>query len=390
MRRRCVITSLLLVLMATAPAAAQGGGDSTKAAKEHYQRGSEAYAAGRYEEAVQDLQEAYRLSGEGVLLYNIAKCFEKLGDHDEAIRHLRDYLDLTTGLSDDDKAGVERTIKDLEQKRLEFLPELTIRSSPDGAKVYLDNKTRIIGQTPVKLRVESGSHKLYLERKGFEELKKTFEMPVGKPLVLDFELAPIEEFGQIQIVANIDGARIFLDGKNVGISPFRDTPKLKVGKHQVIIEKVGFHRWRSTITVAKGRTVLVDAIVQEIEKPSGAPSALGWTSAVFGGLGLLAGLGGYIWAEGAVPFTELRPLFNDSDDYNSATTLQSTGYIAGTTLLVVGITLLIYDAVRKPPPALETGPDSPSMTSPATPRGTAGSLPLPFTRPLQLPSLVAP
>ena len=60
-------------------------------AKDLFMSGRTLYEEGRYEEAIQDWQESHRLSGEPVLLYNIANAYERLGDYDNAIRTLKQY-----------------------------------------------------------------------------------------------------------------------------------------------------------------------------------------------------------------------------------------------------------------------------------------------------------
>ena len=349
--RRTPLLPLLLSLVLAWPtgAGAQGGGAAAaEKAKRHYQKGSEAYSVGRYEEAIKELEEAYRLSGESILLYNIAKSYEKLGKWEEGARHFRDYLDLTPTIPEADRAEVERSIKELERKRLESLPELTIRSTPEGAKVFIDEKTKIAGQTPMKARLEPGTHKLYIEKKGFEPLEKTLEMRPGQPLVLDFELRPVEEFGEVQVVADVDGARIFLDGKNIGISPFRETAKVKVGKHQVILEKQGFYRYLVTVEVPKGRIALVNANLRELESQSEAPATLGWTGVIVGSFSLIGAYVAGAWANGLVPWTPRAP-FDDTDEYHLLAQTELWSYVAGGSLWGIGLTLLIYDGVREPP-----------------------------------------
>ena len=309
-------------------------------AKEHYERGSRFYGQGRYKDAVRELMAAYGLSRETILLYNIAKSWEKLGEFEKAIQSLQDYLDLSPSLSASDRSEVERGIQDLLRRKQEMMPELVIRSNPRGASIFIDTRTKLLGQTPDKFRIEPGPHRVCLEKKGFEPIEKDFVMPSGKPLILDFELSPAEEYGNIQIIANLSGARVFVNGKNVGITPYREMPSVKIGFHQVILEKDGYFRWEKRVEVHKGRTTLVLADLVPMEEPSSAPAVLGWTSLVLGGLCL----GG-----AAVAYHFAQEQFNDTENFKTLHNLELGGYVSGGVLVTLAATLIVYDLVRDDP-----------------------------------------
>ncbi len=338
-------------------------------AKRHYQRGSEAFDVGRFDEAIKELEESYRLSGESVLLFNIARAYEKLGNLEEAMRHYRDYVDLTGNLSEEDKAEVAKTVAELEKKRRESLPELTIRTRPEGAKVYVDTKARVAGQTPLSDKFEPGEHQIWIELKGFEEIKKNLKLEKGgKPLILDFELVTIEEFGDIQIVANTSGARIFLDGKNIGITPLGDAQKVKVGKHTVHMERDEYFHYDVEVHVPKGRTALVNAQMTKIEPLSKAPGRLGWTGVILGSVAMVGAVVAGTYANGGFEFAQERALYNDTDQFHTAEQAELWSWIGGGVLMAGGVTGLIYDGIRIPPQADKPPPDA--IPAPVRPEAT--------------------
>ena len=61
-------------------------------ARELYERGDEAYANGRYDEAISAFQEAYSLSARPLLLYNLANAQERAGYLEPAVASLERYL----------------------------------------------------------------------------------------------------------------------------------------------------------------------------------------------------------------------------------------------------------------------------------------------------------
>jgi tetratricopeptide (TPR) repeat protein len=80
-------------------------------ARAHFNAGKSYYEAARYEDALREFNEAYRLSQRPPLLFNLSLCHERLGDLDRAISTLEQYLvdDPTT----QDRNVIEERIKNL-------------------------------------------------------------------------------------------------------------------------------------------------------------------------------------------------------------------------------------------------------------------------------------
>src|SRR5687768_16378204 len=64
---------------------AQPQAEAAKRARELFKKSDESYRAGRFQEAIDLLSEAFRLDPKPVLLYNIARAYEGLGDTPRAI-----------------------------------------------------------------------------------------------------------------------------------------------------------------------------------------------------------------------------------------------------------------------------------------------------------------
>lgn len=111
---------------ADAPPAAEG-----KAAEEpppdalkHYQRGRELYQAGRYREALAELERALALDPDSPnLVYNVARVHELLGEIDLAIEHYVRYQKLLPPDQAEEIARVESTLQRLAGAREQVAPE---------------------------------------------------------------------------------------------------------------------------------------------------------------------------------------------------------------------------------------------------------------------------
>jgi tetratricopeptide (TPR) repeat protein len=86
-----------------------------EAAKAHFAAGSAYYDQANYNDAVREFGEAYRLSRRVDLLYNIALCYERLYQYDEAIRTLERYLSERPGAPD--RTAIQTRIGNLKKLR---------------------------------------------------------------------------------------------------------------------------------------------------------------------------------------------------------------------------------------------------------------------------------
>lgn len=80
----------LAVLLIGAPSSA--GKEDLGRVKELYRTGSQHFELGEYAPALDDFKEAYRVRPDPVFLYNIAQCHRFLGNHAEAVRLYKNYL----------------------------------------------------------------------------------------------------------------------------------------------------------------------------------------------------------------------------------------------------------------------------------------------------------
>jgi len=85
-------------------------------ARLHFQAGASYYEAGSYEDALREFRHAYEMSGRPQLLYNLSLCYQNLGRLEEAIAHLRRFLDEVEEVPN--RANLEIRIQNF-QRRLE-------------------------------------------------------------------------------------------------------------------------------------------------------------------------------------------------------------------------------------------------------------------------------
>ncbi|MEZ4463551.1 MAG: PEGA domain-containing protein [bacterium] len=183
------VAGLLAVALAASPALAQT--EPPPAAKAAYDAGVAHFQAGRYTDAIAEFNKAYRLGPNPVLVFNMARAFEELGDFASATEFYKRYLQMAPEAAD--RQVVEESLRTLEllAARQEKPKEgtLEVQSVPEGATVLLDG--RPVGRTPFRLAVLAGRHFVAVEAEGHSRESREVTVEAGAPQRLDFTLVSV-------------------------------------------------------------------------------------------------------------------------------------------------------------------------------------------------------
>jgi hypothetical protein len=141
-----------------------------------------------------------------------------------------------------------------------------IDSQPSGATVYLDSKEGApLGRTPFTGRLPSGSHTLIVELDGYvSQVQDINVRRQRRPLRIDVKLSKID-LASIEVVlgraggrpVEAEGARILVDGRDVGAAP--DTVQVPAGPHQVEVVLEGYKTFETWVETAEGEKLKVTA-----------------------------------------------------------------------------------------------------------------------------------
>ena len=112
--------SLVLGLVVLAAIPARAGSFELDLARAHFLTGQSYFDQERFEDALKEFEEAYRLSGRAGFHYNIGVCHEKLGRPDVAIASFRRYL--REDPATPDRPVVEARIASLEERKRASAP----------------------------------------------------------------------------------------------------------------------------------------------------------------------------------------------------------------------------------------------------------------------------
>ena len=143
----------------------------------HYKAATAYYNQGRYDDAIREFKEAYRLSKKADLYYNIAQAYERMGKLPEAISAYQRYLD-------ESKAKNPVLLEKIANLRARIKKTaVTVRSNVSGAKILIDGK--VAGTTPLAkpLPVKTGGHEVRVEKAGY--LPFTIRIAVSTDATVD-------------------------------------------------------------------------------------------------------------------------------------------------------------------------------------------------------------
>jgi len=148
------------------------------------------------------------------------------------------------------------------------LGKLLVKSTPPGAQVRVDGRVR--GKTPLILRdLPLKVVRVTVEHGGFHAEEQRVALTAAKPTVtVDAKLtplappAPVATTGSLLIESRPTGARVFLDGQDLGTTPV-SVPEVAPGAHRVRLEMAGFSPWVTMAEIKAGVRSRVAASLEQ-------------------------------------------------------------------------------------------------------------------------------
>lgn len=136
-----------------------------------------------------------------------------------------------------------------------IIPALYLATSPKNAKVFLDGIYH--GVSPLSIpNLPEGKYNLKCSLDGFEDLNRSITIPTD--LYLNLRLTklgkPHPTHASLFVTSNPSGAEIYLDGKNVGTTPY-DIPQVPVGSHNLLLYLAGYDPAKRIVEVPRDRNI---------------------------------------------------------------------------------------------------------------------------------------
>jgi len=129
---------------------------------------------------------------------------------------------------------------------------VAITAGTEGATVFVDG-TRL-GPAPQQAELSAGSHRVRVEKKGFETFER--EVHVVPGYTLDLEATLQAPAPRLSVTADVPGAQVFLDREFVGEAPLK-IPDVEPGRHRLNVSAQGYDGYSEDIQVVAGTNEIV-------------------------------------------------------------------------------------------------------------------------------------
>ena len=130
---------------------------------------------------------------------------------------------------------------------------VTVSSNPDGAQIQLDGQSSAGWVTPVELtELAPGQHTITVSKAGYAPETKTVDIASRGKAVVTMQLAILP--AALTVASDPAGARVYLDGKDMG----KPTPVQinvdKPGQHTILVRKDGYLDESSALNLQAGQS----------------------------------------------------------------------------------------------------------------------------------------
>jgi len=195
----------------------------------------------------------------------------------------------------------------------------------------------------------------------------------------------LDTTGVLRVAVDRSAAIVTLDGKALGESPLKESPRVLEGPHTITVQKAGYVRWSTTVQVAAGQTVPVEVDLVPIQLLGEAARSRLWTWGwVSTGVAAAAGASA-IWfgaqAKGSHDDYQRATTRSQAVDLADQTRTQSlvanvSWGVAGAAAVGAGYLLfsaMVEDARAARPPDAAPAPGAPGA---AAPKAAAMAVPI--------------
>ncbi|MDP6924569.1 MAG: PEGA domain-containing protein [Candidatus Scalindua sp.] len=165
---------------------------------------------------------------------------------------IKDYCDWSENIEITDKeCNITATLQ-------EKLGSIDINSEPFNATIFFNGNK--IGSTPEIIQnVKPGVHQVEVRADGFENWSESVEVAAeGKNIVT----AILQKAsGSINIKSTPESAKVFIDDKEVGITP-AVLSSIPIGEHDIVVQSGGYECWKKSVIIKKDKELSLNAVLQ--------------------------------------------------------------------------------------------------------------------------------
>ncbi|HJX66727.1 MAG TPA: PEGA domain-containing protein [Polyangia bacterium] len=265
MRRQ--VCAFCVAVLVTAAAWTAVAGDKEEA-KQLFDAGLKLMHLDDFAGASADFERSVALYPTQNSLFNLANCYKALqryGDALAAIERLR--KDFAGKLKPEIKDAVERQQQEINS----LVARLTLQTVPADATIRIDGKDMGTGPKLGPLLLGPGEHEIEAARSGYRSQRRSVKLVSGAGRTEKFVLEGAS--GNLVVRANVAGAAVFVDGRQVGTTPLDEPLALPPGEYVLNLRAAGHEDAERSIEVQSDSKQVLDIVLApKTAAPSSAAS----------------------------------------------------------------------------------------------------------------------
>ncbi len=243
--------------------------DAQKAeAARRFERGLKLFDTNDTAGALAEFKRTYEIMPNPTVLYNIGLVYAAMGRPVESVDALESAV-ASGSLSPDQLERSQTTLLDQKAR----VGRLLVTTTPEGARIEIDNV--LVAKTPLThpLRISEGSHIVGAVAEGFAPARKEVLVAGNAEVSLRLDLVPTQgkRLANLNISTSTVGAEVLVDGQATGKTPLSTSITLVAGHHRVELRRPGYVTAHQEVDVGEGATgdltfqLAVDAAALEAE-----------------------------------------------------------------------------------------------------------------------------
>lgn len=216
-----------------------------------FELGAKHYQRGEFDLALGEFLASNRLVRNRNVMFNVARCYERLGRLPDAYRYYQRALDGET------EASTRALITSEITRLTAYVALLRVETNPPGALLYLHRKDLgDRGTSPQTLGLSPGKYTIIAELPGYEDaVSEAIDVQAGTTRTVHLDLTRI--VGRIEAFST-DGAEVHVDAEDA--KPSCVAPcvvETSPGPHSLWFSKPGFRTRRAEVHVVRSTSVTV-------------------------------------------------------------------------------------------------------------------------------------
>jgi hypothetical protein len=147
-----------------------------------------------------------------------------------------------------------------EQRRGGRTGWIEIISTTMGAEVSVDGEVVGVVPIPEKIAVPVGEHSVRVAKRGFTQHDQTVAVKLHKTATIEADLLALA--GVLKVGANVEKARVFVDGEYIGDVPVEQ--EVEPGTKAIKVRLLGYYDFEASLDVVAGEEYEVAAELERL------------------------------------------------------------------------------------------------------------------------------